>query len=301
MNEFYNSMINKRGKELYAEISRMMNDAGNLNYTELMYEHPLVKDLPRKYADHKPGWIDSKSFAQALIYTVADLYSAKENENKTINTFQRFDKYVQTMKDSNLKKMWLNFIEISDGKYEKLENKIEIWFNNQMASMTVDYKRKQRGSLGWVALLVTLALNIDSLYITKKLMNDTGLRENVSNESNNIYATYKPISDSLNSKKTHVAGNKINGQKLITNMATIRAVSDSLSLPIGWSRDAAPISWLLNNKTGTSLDNRKGTGMDWFFYIMGLAITVFSLSRGSPFWFEILGKFITIKRGGAKL
>ena len=34
------------------------------------------------------------------------------------------------------------------------------------------------------------------------------------------------------------------------------------------------------------------------FYFFGLLITGFSLSMGAPFWFDLLNKAVSLKRGG---
>jgi hypothetical protein len=61
---------------------------------------------------------------------------------------------------------------------------------------------------------------------------------------------------------------------------------DSLKLPIGWPDTAAP-----------ELSD------PWFFSfflrkLIGLAVTIFAVSQGAPFWFDLLNKLTNLRSGG---
>ncbi|WP_341903850.1 hypothetical protein [Fluviicola taffensis] len=99
--------------------------------------------------------------------------------------------------------------------------------------------------------------------------------------------------------------------------SAINLVSE-LNIPIGWSSATAPLSWLKCNKTKTATDslskpqagsksglvaylkNRNSTsgGGNFWRYLIGIIISGVSLSFGAPFWFEILVKFVNIRRSG---
>ncbi|WP_431211560.1 hypothetical protein ACQ86N_37945 [Puia sp. P3] len=41
-------------------------------------------------------------------------------------------------------------------------------------------------------------------------------------------------------------------------------------------------------------------GVQLFWYVIGLAITAFSISAGAPFWFDMLLKLVNVRRTGNK-
>jgi len=81
-----------------------------------------------------------------------------------------------------------------------------------------------------------------------------------------------------------------------------------LSLPLGWSKNQPPVSWfrsqskLSNISAGLSyFENYKQTTFAKIvIYLLGIMISVFSLSAGAPFWFDLLLKFVNIRRAGLK-
>ena len=95
-------------------------------------------------------------------------------------------------------------------------------------------------------------------------------------------------------------------------------VATSLNIPIGWNESSAPLSWKKNKhddlthhpeqiKTGNQnqlidyLD--KHNQYDFWnvvTYVIGIAISGFSLSFGAPFWFDTLMKLVNIRRAGKK-
>jgi hypothetical protein len=80
-------------------------------------------------------------------------------------------------------------------------------------------------------------------------------------------------------------------------------------VPIGWNQENAPLSWE-HNKVESGPDKKlkpldyfekrnQWSGMNLIIYLLGLFISVISLSFGAPFWFDVMNKLINIRRSGA--
>ncbi len=95
----------------------------------------------------------------------------------------------------------------------------------------------------------------------------------------------------------------------------IMNISAQLGLPLGWSSEIAPISWFAHkdstavlsankNKLVKYMHNRNNLDQDnWYiipFWIIGIIITAFMLSFGATFWFDLLVKFVNIRKAGLK-
>jgi hypothetical protein len=99
-------------------------------------------------------------------------------------------------------------------------------------------------------------------------------------------------------------------QKQVEQINSILIMTDELGFPVGWSKSEAPLSWfakgdipkLPNNKLGKYLNNRNDNLEfgSFFMYLIGIFLTGFLLSFGAPFWFDILVKFVNIRKAGQK-
>ena len=84
-------------------------------------------------------------------------------------------------------------------------------------------------------------------------------------------------------------------RSVIVNQAEVAAKSqpsnagqelEKLKLPIGWSR----------NKDDARHVPR--TTLDWVSKVAGIAITWLAISRGAPFWFDLLKKLVNLRSAG---
>lgn len=104
---------------------------------------------------------------------------------------------------------------------------------------------------------------------------------------------------------------------------TLYRVLEQLDIPIGWNRASAPLSWVYEKtqvdakghnvsqvadhaylgKSGVEkyvVQRNAGEGKAIWVYLIGLIISGISLGFGSPFWFQILVKFVNIRKSATK-
>ena len=65
----------------------------------------------------------------------------------------------------------------------------------------------------------------------------------------------------------------------------------ALNLPFGWTQCAAPPKAGTLCVNGTELP---GDGLGWLAKLAGVFITGLAAMQGGPFWFDILGKLISV-------
>jgi hypothetical protein len=106
---------------------------------------------------------------------------------------------------------------------------------------------------------------------------------------------------------------------------------EALGLPIGWKLNEPPLCWLATKDTANKkflhrilinnvfinrdslitklksdhidkyfINYVKPSFWNWVFYVIGIFITAFSVSMGAPFWFDLLLKFVNIRKAGKK-
>jgi hypothetical protein len=81
---------------------------------------------------------------------------------------------------------------------------------------------------------------------------------------------------------------------------------NTLGIPIGYRNDLPPVSWFRPDSlkpkmaTGYFLYHQQATLPNVLIYLAGIIITMFSLSVGAPFWFDLLVKFVNLRKAGIK-
>ncbi|MEQ6125045.1 hypothetical protein AAON49_12635 [Pseudotenacibaculum sp. MALMAid0570] len=174
--------------------------------------------------------------------------------------------------------------------------------------------------------LVSVAENVNDEY--QKL--DENQRENIDELFNVSKIGLKKAKSDLTidtSKKSTIAMNKEEINKYLGKVEELLIMTDTvaakkytktneafnmiadLSLPIGWKKDSAPLSWICSKKDPDKkeenttalkkyINDRNQNSSNFIFYLFGILVTAGSLSFGAPFWFDILGKVIAIKNIG---
>lgn len=258
----------------------------------------------------------------------------------------RFKAGLDMMDESPFKDVLKSFWDKSKGDYDVLKKMMSDWYDDYMDRVSGWYKSKLQRRLLVAGFVVAIGLNVDSLHLVKMLSLDENLRNTLVSTAENVADNYAALSDSAkkdanelkkiidisikDSSRKAAEYNKIDStatslkNKLrITDSVSIAymnradsviAMAASLGIPIGWSKNSAPLSWCGENKKQCSFTYKSGSGLwkytnnrnncptpwSWVKYIVGIIITGVSLSFGAPFWFDILIKLVNIRRSGKK-
>ncbi|MBA3649588.1 MAG: hypothetical protein H0W62_13765 [Chitinophagales bacterium] len=266
--EIVTSIFQKRGKDLRWAIDEVFNDPRNKNWTELMYEHPLIDGLKRT-DDHLPSYISSDVFTKALIdvmifegkqikitsnpdgnivYTeiypsdnVAGEITFKDNHERT---FYNFKKGVQTLGSSDVKAFLNNFIYKSKDFLE-LKDHLEDWYNEYMDRATGWYKRDLRKWLFFFGLLIAIVLNVDTIYITGVIYRNKDLRTALNYQAQQVINSggLKINQDTLAGDSTGTLRDSAiyfsDMKRKMDSIAFVYNEIKELNLPIGWKIDSA--------------------------------------------------------------
>ncbi len=322
-NEFITTVISKRGKFLRKALGSALNDPQNMNYAELLYDHPLIDTL--KFSQKRPpAYISSATFAMALTEVIAS--QAKKSAYKVqgdrvkliaaeseIGPFDEFRNGLAAMNESSLKSKLESFVKNSNGNYDLLKALIENWFNEYMDRVSGWYRRKCKWINVVLAACLTLFMNVDTIDLSVNLWNNAVLRESVVAASEGFANEYKFENDGKN--------DTILDQKIAKIKETYRKIG-ILSLPIGWDKQSEQVTGYheifeaerLNIKT----DNERNFISKFFsvqgkrikFYwrvlcvywetvspmkILGWLFTTLAVSFGAPYWFEFLKRLLAIR------
>jgi hypothetical protein len=133
------------------------------------------------------------------------------------------------------------------------------------------YKKRIQKITLIVAFAIVLVSNADSIQLFERLWTNPAERQVLAGQAQAI-------------------GNKM--PKDVNDLPV--GGKQALSGLLGWK---GPIAW---NDPGydPKEPNRFPNGLEWFNKLFGLAITAYAVSLGAPFWFDMLGKFMSVRGAG---
>ncbi|ESU20298.1 hypothetical protein FEDK69T_28110 [Flavobacterium enshiense DK69] len=311
--EWYSHKTQKRGRFLHETIIKLLNDPVNKSYGTSLYSQYSINQL-KKNKDSYPQYISSSMFADALIDIIGtqsetihftnvfdsskskNLVEVKMEEKRFSDPYERFQKGVKQMNYSPLKSQLRAFHEKTKD-YPELKKMIMDWFDDYMARVSGWYKVKTKRTLFHISLLVSLAFNVDSIAIIKKINSDETLRKDlviqaekkinqqelkaIKIDSSKFFKDYEQAVDYI--KKNKKQKDEIE-QMYLNRLDSIVSEIENSSIPIGYYGN-----W------------QKAHGKHFLpIWICGILISSLALSFGAPFWFEVMVKTINIRRAGIK-
>ena len=223
---------------------------------------------------HLPSYVAPRTFSLAIL----DLLAPGDDQ---VTSVEQVKKAVADLPPNHPAKAPLTRLAIEAGDdLATLRAGIEGWYNDSMARVSGWYKKRVQRWLMIYAVVITFALNIDTIVIARTLWGQDAVREAVVAQAARQTATGAPEQD---------PGRQVGD---LNEVSTRVAEVQRLGLPIGWAaekKDGRP-----------NPDPRRwpGRSLDLVFKLLGLAITVGGLSLGAPFWFDLLNKISKLRSSG---
>lgn len=276
LNEIIASFFNLRAKTLEKGIRRMLTDNGDKVNTivDAFYKQPTIKYLAENNTK-KPSYLTSASFSHALVYLCTDLAIGAPDAQAQLLTGIQEIKKVNPETGKFLERLYND----ASGDLLKFQEISEKWFNETMDRATGWYKKQTQRITLFVAFVVALTFNVDTIGIVKNLSANPKLATDVVEMADKYAKATKANATVI----TQEADEQIrisfaNAQKLVASNSDIQNANSILGL--GWK----------DIKDATSL----------LCSVLGCVITALAISLGAPFWFDLLNKLMQL-RGSKKI
>jgi hypothetical protein len=280
-----------RSNTLEEGIRNLLKDSNGKDLTENFYDHGLIKSITkegiigkwlngpetkegRKVRWGRPSYIPPRIFAIALL----DIIAKEAKCTQKPETFKELRACVEKLDNEKTKEALLAIMDNSHHNLDEVKKNIENWFNDQMDRVSGWYARNVQYIVLGFALIVSLFANVDTLMIADNLEQDSTLRASII-ESAVVFSNRSlPSEVSFNETKN---------------------LTDQLQImPIGWEKE--PCNFSIYGCNPSIWSNFFGWDLwGWFFKkIFGLSITIFAISLGAPFWFDLLKNLINLRSAG---
>jgi hypothetical protein len=232
-------------------------------------------------------------------------------------TLQGIRDAVNDLPDSQIKTTLRTLMDEQGENLQKVKQNMERWFNDTMDRVSGWYRRNTQLVLFLIALVVSFAMNADTLVIGNRLLQDPVLRASAAASARGVIAEEQGAAPRSAAGGTASTPDATKGQPAAAAGAQappgvsppadaqphqfddqerrqIEGALDRLQLPIGW--------------TGADLDKLRAligmsgqaTLTDGLAKLAGLLITTLALSMGAPFWYDVLSQFANMHIGGEK-
>lgn len=235
-------------------------------FVDEFYAHPLIQSLS-KGANGRPSYIPAEIVSQVIEGLIITNSSATGIG----------DAITSLPADSRIKGILDALYKQTSDDVKEFRKAIENHFDNIMDRASGWVKRRSHNITLMVSIVLVLGANLDAVSLTNSLAANPEARlkiVEIAEQHLNETKEKMPISNATDDEMKA----KINSAKLAFTEAASNL--ESAGVQLGW-KDYP--------KTGGSLLTK----------IAGLLISIFAVSLGAPFWFDILQKFMQVRATGS--
>jgi hypothetical protein len=309
--EVIEGWLKKRAKDLETGIRALLHNPKGEGLAKHVYEHPLIFGLysgnyaPTTWKEffrsggrtNLPSYIPGSNFAVALLDVVlhpdrvpskvtsdapvSDPTSATPSQGTSSLSIREI---IGKVENVQVRRALLALAEAAGDDENRLRAGVAAWFDSQMDRVSGWYKRWSEVVILILGLALTIGLNVDTITICAALAQDPRLRQQVVNAAEQYNEQQKQAEQEK--KPQPPPGQAAEAAPDVeTARKKLKEELDRLSvlgLPIGWNANDPRVH------PGT---NASG----WASKIVGWLLTAFAISLGSPFWFDLLNKFMIVR------
>jgi len=258
-----------------------------------VYDHHLVQGLVQKdivfRGKRKPSYIPTRTFVLSLLDTMNGGFPASADDVRLA---------VQKIPDAKVQRALLAMVDDAQGDLDKIKKNFGVWFDHSMDRVSGWYRRKVQMIILVLGVLVSFGLGVDTIATVKRLWGDSALRGAL------VQAAQTQVAKSQQAQPaapgTAAAGAAApDFTQVGTNLKKIQDQFSSLELPTYPFHDVCA-EWKAAQNPGACAGFWSPV---WFWlgrHWLGFFITSAALSLGSPFWFDLLNKLVSMRSAGQK-
>jgi hypothetical protein len=323
-----------RAAYLERGLRELLHDKAGDGLAKEFYEHPLIYSL---YAAGKyvpgtdgarvracpsggelPSYIPSKNFAAAMIDLAArgplpSLTTGPQAADPALSmspiSAQSLRAGIATMENKRVARALLNALDLAQDDLNKTRLNLEAWYDAGMDRVSGWYKRSTQWIVFWLALVMAVVLNVDTIGIANFLyQNDTARHAvvqeaeatNAAAQARNLApapvaqtrAQTQPADAAPTPTATSGAAAQTEAPGTVPVLTTkqkydmAKAKLNALNLPIGW--ESGGFTCNPSESMAHCSGVRAVTALGWI-------VTALAATLGAPFWFDTLNKVMVIR------
>jgi hypothetical protein len=212
---------------------------------------------------------------------------------------------VQNVGDEDVRRALLALIDDARGDFDKMKDNLGVWFDHSMDRVSGWYRRKIQSYILIIAVFISFGLGVDTLALVKFLRADSTLRESlVAVAKDEVEKPSTPTGSDGAAPSPGAQPNAAqNLKKDVANLEALQTQFLNLNIPrypLYYFKDRVK-DWQTAAGAHPSTPGIMAVLWFWFWqHSLGFVITSVALSLGSPFWFDLLNKLVSLRSTGQK-
>ena len=297
MKEALETVMKYRSRDLERGLREMFGESQSKDMVAQFYEHPLINglfqgDYNAKKTGNLPSYIPTETFSLAVIDLLWPHSSRTQSLQRSEisrsagsepaatpwNPAGDFRAAVLDLPpESDFRGALLPLIDSAGGDIDQVRKNIERWYDNVMDRVSGWYKRRTQIIIAGLGLLIAVSMNVDTLAIVRYLNTNQTTRAVLVGQSQ-AYADAGSLPQ------------RPSGTELIDTLGWIKRQG---GIPIGWALQMEPGQ----SREEFNRDWRRPPAPpgDWAYKVAGLLFTMFAISLGAPFWFDVLNRIMVVR------
>jgi len=266
--ELVSSFRGFRGKQLEKVLKMLLaSDDKREEVLDQFKEHVLYKQLSGNLygKNSPPSYLESPTFRSILLQVLFD----REDSGYSMQ-----DK-IERLPDENLKESLRHLWNQAGHRLEDFQTEVESWYDKVMDRASGWYKRKITSYLLFVGFVIAVIFNVDLLTVY----------ESLNRSSQSDLEQWVQVAQTIAQEEVFVEGEngvdrEVIDQELLKGLQTnIQGLQNPMG--IGWS-EVKPTQDIFF----------------WLLKLFGWIIMAICISKGAPFWFDLLKKAVAFRGTG---
>ena len=263
-------LLRNTAKLRSAELQRML--------TEYFAQElqPVVQRELNRLKKNITGDVASKLSEKANSFNESELFD--QNELATLIEVST-EELTERLKRSTLGQTLLTELgDHAQGVFDELGRRYEVVGDR----FTESFRRHSRRWATGVALVLALAVNIDSVHVIDSYIGNEGMRRGVIAQRDTFVEDYNALVESLDEEEAKDSVTKEELEQAFRDSQEHFDVLTSGGFPIGWS--FFPHSGFQDEKS-KDFQRRNNFG-GWLMWLLGISLTSVLAGLGAPFWHD---------------
>lgn len=304
VHEWIAGLLEWRGKTLEEGIRTLLTGEstgamGGSAIVERFYNHPLVRSLRRD--KRLPSYIGAETFAKVLLSLRPPADRSEELPSHLKATFESLGVPASAPKPPESAPPGTPASAKDPAAMSPEEAVLAGWFDSTMDRVTGWYRRRSQGLMAVLAVIVTVALNADTVQMSKKLWSNPALRDQLVAEAKACAEKADPAAAGFEYK---------NPDDPDPDPPTVRKLRESCADPaktekllgelFGWDADLKTLAeaWKKSPDVFGALWSWLGGVLG--MHLVGWLLTAIAISQGAHFWFDGLKRLVNLRSSGNK-
>ena len=290
------SWTDVRSKNLEAALKEFFDGNEGTNFTNLFYNHPLVQSLS-KGKNGRPSYIPPAIVSQVVteMLTSGSATQIGMIEIKNAINVLEPNSRIRGVLDSLIKQT-----EQAGDTVEAFHQQVEGHFDNVVSRASGWVKRRSYYITLIASTVLVCSLNLDTINMINALAANPDatvkLVEIAQQQQLDVTAEIKVSTENNNNDALSIA--KAKNEVAKATLADARNKLESTGIQLGWK--VFPLGF-----KNFPFSGRLPDGHVTFARIMrktfGLLVSIFAISLGAPFWFDMLQKVMKVRTSGVSI